>query len=534
MLMPGAPPGTPAPRHTVSWRVFDAFARGAQDERTVLGLRASHLSRRLLLLRALLDEAGDLGGARDALDLLVAAQHRDRASTTAVLGHPQTGVWLARTLRRLRGDLDGPAPLEVEVGHLHGIAAAAAARAGLEFSARVPVRRGTAALPSLGVAHVTGGQRWDTTEVTRTPCGLRVGAVTVPEDPARDAPGWWGLRVLRAESAGLRLEVPLDDLDPYRDFRRPLLPARLSADEVSWWRSLLRETWDLLVREQPDAARALRPGLLSLVPLHGRTVSASASDAFGCTALARPRDPAEFAETLLHEFQHSTLHALHDLVPLHRDDGAARYYAPWREDPRPLAGLLHGTFAFAAVADFWRVRRDRSGPDLRRRCAWLAFAHHRSRAAEALDALRGAPGLTEAGARLLDGVRERLDGWRDEAVPPDVLAVVATITGEHRARWRLRHVRPSAERTAELARAWLAAPAPRVPATRVPDHAGEVARLPAADEPWTALALALRHREHDDTVLDRPELVRAVYLEVTALSGHAPDVLALARWLADR
>ncbi|WP_199440049.1 HEXXH motif domain-containing protein [Umezawaea beigongshangensis] len=534
MLTPGAQPGTPAPRHTLSWPVFDAFARGAQDERTVLALRAAHLSRRLLLLRALLDEAGDLGGAHDAWDLLVAAQRRAPASTTAVLSHPPTGVWLARTLRRLRGDLDGPAPLEVEAGHLHAVAAAAAVRAGLEFTARVPVRRGTAALPSLGLAHVTGARRWDTAEVRRTAAGLRVGQVAVPEDPARDAPGWWGLRVLRAESAGLRLEVPLDDVDPYRDFRRPLLPARLPADEVARWRSLLRETWDLLVREQPDTARALRPGLLSLVPLHGTTVSASASDAFGCTALPRPHDPAEFAETLLHEFQHSTLHALHDLVPLHRDDGAARFCAPWREDPRPLAGLLHGAFAFTAVADFWRVRANRPGPDPRRRCARLAFAHHRSRVAAALDALHGEPGLTAAGVRLVDGVRERTESWRDEAVPPDVLAVAGTITGEHRARWRLRHARPAAERTAELARAWLAAPAPHAPATRVPDHVNEVARLPAADEPWISLALALRHREHDDTVLERPELVRAVYLEVRARSGRAPDVRALAGWLADR
>ena len=50
--------------------------------------------------------------------------------------------------------------------------------------------------------------------------------------------------------------------------------------------------------------------------------------------------------TLVHEFQHSKLSAMLDLVPLTDPDDHGRYFAPWRVDPRPLAGLLQGVYAF--------------------------------------------------------------------------------------------------------------------------------------------------------------------------------------------
>ena len=66
------------------------------------------------------------------------------------------------------------------------------------------------------------------------------------------------------------------------------------------------------------------------------------------------------ASVLVHECQHAKLNAVLDLIPLSRPD-QARYYAPWREDPRPLGGLLHGAYAYLGVSDFWRVQSSRSG-----------------------------------------------------------------------------------------------------------------------------------------------------------------------------
>ena len=46
--------------------------------------------------------------------------------------------------------------------------------------------------------------------------------------------------------------------------------------------------------------------------------------------------PSDLAVALVHEFQHSKLAALHRLVPLYDRTDPARYFAPWRPDPRPM------------------------------------------------------------------------------------------------------------------------------------------------------------------------------------------------------
>jgi len=42
-----------------------------------------------------------------------------------------------------------------------------------------------------------------------------------------------------------------------------------------------------------------------------------------------------------------SLNAVVELVDL--PGGKELFYAPWRDDPRPLLGLLHGIYAFTAV-----------------------------------------------------------------------------------------------------------------------------------------------------------------------------------------
>ena len=67
--------------------------------------------------------------------------------------------------------------------------------------------------------------------------------------------------------------------------------------------------------------------------------------------------PVELAVTLVHEFQHIKLGGLLHLAPLHDREPTRRLYAPWRDDPRPLGGLLQGVYAFTGVTDFWRAVR---------------------------------------------------------------------------------------------------------------------------------------------------------------------------------
>ena len=41
---------------------------------------------------------------------------------------------------------------------------------------------------------------------------------------------------------------------------------------------------------------------------------------------------------------------------------SATYQVPWRPDPRPVDGVLNGTYAYLAVGELWRSRaRERPG-----------------------------------------------------------------------------------------------------------------------------------------------------------------------------
>jgi hypothetical protein len=146
-------------------------------------------------------------------------------------------------------------------------------------------------------------------------------------------------------------------------------------------------------------------------------------------------------------------------VPLYDRSDDRLYYAPWRDDPRPLGGLLQGAYAFLGVADFWRVQR--SIVDSRQRTyAHFEFARWRERVARVLDVLTDSGGFLPAGLRFLDAMRTSVDGWRTERVPPDAAALAREAADDHRVGWRLRNLRPDRDHTDARAREWLAGDRP--------------------------------------------------------------------------
>lgn len=59
---------------------------------------------------------------------------------------------------------------------------------------------------------------------------------------------------------------------------------------------------------------------------------------------------------MAHELQQLKRSALLDVAALTEPDDR-RCYAPWRDDPRPVSGLLQGAYAFLGVSSFRRTRR---------------------------------------------------------------------------------------------------------------------------------------------------------------------------------
>lgn len=59
------------------------------------------------------------------------------------------------------------------------------------------------------------------------------------------------------------------------------------------------------------------------------------------------------AESILHEAMHLKLTLIENIVPLIVPDAKGLYFSPWRDEPRPARGVLHGLFVFKALLDFF-------------------------------------------------------------------------------------------------------------------------------------------------------------------------------------
>jgi HEXXH motif-containing protein len=455
--------------HRLAWADLDAVARGEAGRTVVERLRTAERSRRLLLLRALLDEVskktklfGPLPSPTEAWDLLARVEARSPESLDEILSHPYTGSWAGYTLRLFRNEISGPWPAWVHIGHMHALAAAAAVRAGILFRAKIPCWNGVAVLPSLGAVRLPVEDSWTVAEVRGSAnlVEVRAGrtAVGLPQPIDSPAPHWWPLRGIATHGRSPQLSVRLDDLDPFRGLYEPIPPARIDDAEVDSWQANLDAAWRLVTTHLPHLAESMPAGLDSIVPrpvVLFRNASASTGEAFGSAIIGRQPDSASLAATLVHEFNHIVLGGVLHLATLCEDDPRMRFYVPWREDPRPLDRVLQGVYAFLGVTELWRaLSHVDERPD--RRKAAVEFAYWRGQTWRVLTEIRSDAKLTEAGRRFVDGVVSRIEPWKQEPVPAGVSTTATAMAMDHYAGWRLRHLRPRPELVSSVTDAWLA------------------------------------------------------------------------------
>ncbi|MFG3299234.1 HEXXH motif domain-containing protein [Micromonospora chersina] len=372
----------------------------------------------------------------EAWDLLVQAYGAAPGITEDILARPQVGIWAAHTLRRLRNGPD-PVPLWLDVGYLHALAAASAVRAGLSFELDIPARHRTAVLPTVGAASVPLDVEVVRVRARSGQVDMETGSRTVRCRPGD--PDWHEPIVIEVRADGVSLRVELLDRDLYRDLRGPSAPQPLSGSEIAGWRADLARAWELLVREQPSCALAITGIVRTLAPVprreRFRPLSASGTEAFGGILLSQPDDTLQLAVTLVHESQHQKLGALSHLLTLCEADGRRRYYAPWRDDPRPLPGVLQGAYAFAGITQFWRVRRQQAPPG-ERAAAEFEFALWRRQTLGVLRVLATSGRLTGHGQRFVDTLHAELKTCQEDFAPPAALDAAHAAALDHRAMWR--------------------------------------------------------------------------------------------------
>jgi HEXXH motif-containing protein len=462
------------------------------------GLGAARLSRHLLQIRALADqvgaraaEDGELAGFAGSLAALATMQRSAEDEIAGLLGAPDTGAWSAWCLRRLLGAVSDEVRFPLDLAHLGALALTAAVVTGIAAEVVVPIRDGWLVLPSLGRLRVDPPATWRLATARRDGTGLTVdrpgGGIHLRVDGGRPGgAGWEPMHRLRLDAerpAGLLI----DDITPYRRLYGYPPGDRLRPAELERWRELIDGAWKRLCRDHPPWAAAFGQVISVLAPLAPRGpvvgVSATARDGVGAIALTPPADSRALALTFVHELQHNYVNALHNVSPLFRDGTTDRLYSPWRDDPRPLAGVLHGTAAFLGVADFWR--REPAGPD---RLAELEYALTVIQVRTGHRTLTASPGgLTAAGRSLTGSIGATLAGMDVRPVGAVIRRLARDLAREHRAAWRIAHEPPAAPEVLALLDGGTPVAAPAAPRAGEPDQPAVPSRLRRLAERWLAL-----------------------------------------------
>lgn len=447
--------------HSLSAEAFTELAVGAGDRAVVGQLREAQLSKHLMLLHIVAEAAGDVSPSpattafRAGCLLLDRVREADPGAAAALLGLPHIGSWAHDCLAYLD---DGSTP---DFGYLASAAAAAAVSAGIGFELDVQVRDGRVLFPGLGCLRVSGQGEW--IRLSSDGERLRAGehldvacADLVPDDGSGHVvPHWEGTPVVRVWSGGQTWNVLLETVDRYLDrYTLPMFTAMTAAD-ASIWRRQIQAAWDVLVRHHRWTAGPIAAGVDVIVPLVPRTDldSATSPAAFGAIATSLPPSPVSLAETLVHEFQHIKLCGVMDMLPL-IEPSDEQGYAPWREDPRPMGGILQGLYAFTGIVRFWDAQRflETEADDVLR--ASVLCERWRMAIESVASTLLGSGLLTATGTRFVAALAERGRRLSFGPVPAEARAIAREVALDNSLSWQLRHVAFDATEVAGLAAAY--------------------------------------------------------------------------------
>ncbi|WP_460728059.1 HEXXH motif domain-containing protein [Nocardia heshunensis] len=443
------------------------FGSGHGTRRAVAKLERGLLTIRLILLRLLMATVEPDGASVTAVRHLHNAYHElaqlqaDHPAVIAeMLCYPHTGTWLERLLDRLAGrGPDAETPLWADCAYLGWLAAAAGIACRPEGHVDVLIRNGSVMLPGLGLAQLDtpdhcglGHVRWTAAgsiDITWSGGRIQIDSATNESDHH-----WLPQRWLRGTPSEAR--VLLDDLDPFRHHRPTALEPRLTAEQARQWQHTFAGAWQLLERDFDRYLTPMRECLRSVAPLSAEPVALATSftsfSAVGSVYTTAPADACQLALTLIHETQHTKFALLTDQVELFAPDPTPRFYAPWRDDPRPILGLLHGIYAFFGVVDFWRTHRHAACHDSPQ--AHTDFALWRTQLTEAIHQARTCGLLTEPGRRLLAGLTTTMAEWDEEDVPAAAMRAATEAATAHRTFWTVRNLTPDPDDIAELTARW--------------------------------------------------------------------------------
>jgi HEXXH motif-containing protein len=192
------------------------------------------------------------------------------------------------------------------------------------------------------------------------------------------------------------------------------------SSELQEWKWMLRNAL-LLTRADTESAELVDTHFRAVVPIRRDSENVNLSVTMASRPsviyMTLPSSRLEMAETLVHEVDHVALARIEELhgAQVTTDDSicVAKYFAPWRHDPRPLAALLKGLSAFARVSRFLAALLSSAslGENERHHCGRRA-ALLLAQCDAAMSQIAGNEYLSDLGKLVRQMASDKLDGSR--------------------------------------------------------------------------------------------------------------------------
>jgi hypothetical protein len=112
---------------------------------------------------------------------------------------------------------------------------------------------------------------------------------------------------------------------------------------------LIQEHWPEIEHHIGTTIRTIH---LVKSPYIDRHMSCTSDQFFG-SILTSTGDEYQLAEAIVHEYSHNLLNMVINSGEIFEGHVPSEntFYSPWREDPRPITGLLHAVFVFLNVSE---------------------------------------------------------------------------------------------------------------------------------------------------------------------------------------
>ena len=205
------------------------------------------------------------------------------------------------------------------------------------------------------------------------------------------------------------------------------------------WLSTLEEAWFWIDSCSSLLASEIVMGVQSLVPVHSHAIDVHRSQTFreipGLLVLSWMSDTSVIVEALVHEYHHHKLNALLNLDPIIVEGSPeAIYYSPWRDDPRPLSGILQGIYVFQAVLEFGHKILKTDIPVLQEKRLQQRVYTAKKQLLTALKVLKTNAEFSLIGQGLIEAIEENIDRVEPEISQTEKQLIDLRLK-EHQQKW---------------------------------------------------------------------------------------------------